>query len=65
MEGDSQLTLNIAIKLQNGTNYTKVSPSWRLNYDVQQLALLIYEPSYITFQRVWRETNSLVDKLAN
>ena len=27
MEGDSQLILNIAIKLQNGTNYTKVSPS--------------------------------------
>ena len=65
VEGESDLILNMASKLQNGSNSCKVSFSWRLDHDLQQLADLLSEPMEITFQNIRREANSLLDKLAN
>ena len=52
MEGNSALILSMATKLQNGSSNSKVSFSWRLEYELQQLANLLSEPMAITFQHV-------------
>lgn len=54
----------MAIKLQHGSSSAKVSSSWRLDHELQQLALLLSQPTAINFQHVQRESNSLADKIA-
>ena len=55
----------MATKLQNGSSSSKVSFSWRLEYELQQLVNLLSEPMAITFQHFRRLPNSLVDTLEN
>lgn len=65
IEGDSQILIRIAIKLQNGSPVHKVSSSWRMAHRLESLNHWLSQNQSITFNHTKREGNRLADLLAN
>jgi len=65
VEGDSQILINAAIRIQSGTPATKVSSSWRLLRRLESLEVRLKGTNSISFQHVKREANKVADHLAN
>lgn len=65
VEGDSQIIINMATKIQQGTEAQKVSRSWRMVTRLELLQLWLRDNKAITFNHIRREGNKLADFLAN
>lgn len=65
IEGDSQILIRIANKLQNGSPVHKVSHSWRMAHRLESLNNWLSQNQAITFKHTRREGNRLADLLAN
>eukprot|EP00253_Pinus_taeda_P020461 PITA_20461 len=65
VEGDSQLLINMAIKIQQGTEAQKVSRSWRMVTRLELLQSWLKDNKAITFNHIRREGNKLADIMAN
>lgn len=65
VEGDSQILINIATKLQQGTSVHKVSSSWRLATRLESLKQWLENHPTISFKHIRREGNKPVDLMAN
>jgi ribonuclease HI len=64
-EGDSQVVIELATKLINGSDPAKVSPSWHLLIPLETLFSLLRPSLTLIPSHVRREANKVVDKLAN
>lgn len=65
VEGDSQIIINMASKLQQGSPVHKVSSSWRMATRLERLQQWIGHNQAISFKHIRREGNKLADFLAN
>eukprot|EP00253_Pinus_taeda_P007163 PITA_07163 len=65
VEGDSQLLINMDIKIQQGTEAQKVSRSWRMVTRLELLQSWLKDNKAITFNHIRREGNKLADIMAN
>lgn len=65
IEGDSQITIEILKKLNNGKNWERITTSWRTARIIQEIAELIKRIDYKTFYHVRRNGNRAADFLAN
>eukprot|EP00253_Pinus_taeda_P028233 PITA_28233 len=65
VEGDSQILINLATRLQKGSNTRKIVPSWRLEARLNALAKQLSNFSAISFSHTKREGNKVADLLAN
>eukprot|EP00253_Pinus_taeda_P024057 PITA_24057 len=65
VEGDSQILINMAIKIQQGTEAQKVSRSWRMVTRMELLQLSLRDNKVVTFNHIRREGNKLAHFLAN
>lgn len=65
VEGDSQILINMAIKIQQGTEAQKTSKSWRMVSRLELLQSWLKENRATTFNHIRREGNKLADFLAN
>eukprot|EP00253_Pinus_taeda_P034383 PITA_34383 len=65
VEGDSQILINMAIKIQQGTEAQKISTSWRMVARLELLQSWIRDNKAATFNHIRREGNKLADFLAN
>ena len=57
-EGDSQIILSLATRLQNGAHKEKITPSWRMESGISQLDEILKKSKAITFHHVRRKANS-------
>ena len=64
-EGDSQLIVLLASKLQNGSQSTNFSSSWRLESRITALRLCLINENVVSFMHVRRNGNKVADNLAN
>ena len=55
----------MAIKIQHGSSSAKISSSWRLDHELQELAVILSQLAAINFQHVQRGANALADKISN
>lgn len=65
LEGDSQLILQMAVKLLNGKPVHKVVDNWRMANNLEQLRSLLIVHSEVQIHHVKCKTNKLADLLAN
>eukprot|EP00253_Pinus_taeda_P032540 PITA_32540 len=65
VQGDSQILINMATKIQQGTEAQKVSRSWRMVTRLELLQSWLRDNRAITFNHIRREGNKLADFLAN
>lgn len=65
VEGDSQIIINMASKIQQGSETQKVSRSWRMVSRLELLQLLLRDNKAISLKHIGREGNKLADFLAN
>lgn len=65
VEGDSQILINMALKIQQGSSIHKVSSSWRMATRLERLQNWLQENQAISFKHIRREGNKLADFLAN
>ena len=65
LEGYSQVILQMANKLLNGKQVSKVTENWKMNYSLEVLQNLLRQHSEVQIHHVWREENKLVDLVAN
>eukprot|EP00253_Pinus_taeda_P007787 PITA_07787 len=65
VEGDSQILINMAIKIQQGSPAQKVSKSWRLATRLESLQTWLQNNQATTFKHTRREGNKVADFLAN
>lgn len=65
IEGDSQILIRIATKLQNGSQVHKLSSSWRMSQRLEIISHWLSQHQAITFRHTKREGNKLADLLAN
>jgi ribonuclease HI len=65
LEGDSQVIIGLATKLIHGGNLDKASPSWRLQFLLEDLSQLLQPQISIITAHVRREANKVADCLAN
>lgn len=61
MEGDSQILINMAKHLLNGSQARKIATSWRL----EAIEQVLRSNRAITFNHIKREGNKVADLLAN
>ena len=64
-EGDSQIIINLAKKLQQGYQIHRLTKNWRLEFRVERLAETISRVRHCAFSHVRRRANNVADKLAN
>ena len=65
IEADSELVINAAKKICNGTKTRKVSKHWRLSQVFQHIHSQLRTLRTISFVHVQRKANMLADCLAN
>ena len=65
IEGDSQITVEMLRKLNNGNEWEQVARSWRTVGIVQDLAEILRRIDYKIFSHVRRKGNKAADYLAN
>lgn len=65
IEGDSQILIRMATKLQHGSPIHKVSSSWRMAQRLELINHWLSLHQAITFKHTRREGNKLADFLAN
>lgn len=65
VEGDSQIIINMASKLLQGSPVHKVSSSWRMATRLELLQQWLTQNQAISFKNIRREGNKLADFLAN
>lgn len=65
VEGDSQIIINMATKIQQGTEAQKVSRCWRMVTRLELLQSWLRDNKAITFNHIRREGNKLADFMAN
>lgn len=65
IEGDSQILINMAKQLQNGTHARKVANSWRREARLEAIEHLLHNNEAIIFNHIRREGNKVADLLAN
>lgn len=62
---DSQIIINMALKLLQGSPIHKVSSSWRMATRLELLQQWLIHNQAISFKHIRREGNKLADFLAN
>lgn len=65
MEGDSQILINMAKHLLNGSHAKKIATSWRLEARLEAMEQELLSNKAITFNHIRREGNKVVDFMAN
>jgi len=65
VEGDSQIIINMASKLQQGSAAQKVSRSWRMATRLESLQTWLQNNKSTSFKHIRREGNKAADFLAN
>ena len=65
VEGDSQILIEAAIRIQFGTPATKIASSWRLFGRLEQIEEWLSVPHTITFKHIRHTANRVADRLAN
>lgn len=65
IEGDSEILINMAIQIQQGTLATKVANSWRLAARLELIEQGLKMRRAINFNHIKRERNKTADILAN
>lgn len=65
VEGDSQILINMAIRLQYGAQASKVASSWRLAARLNNIEQELRTNRVISFHHTKREGNKVADLLAN
>ena len=65
VEGDSQMVICLASKLQNGSQSSKVSSSWHLEIRIETLLFGLIQGKAVSFTHVRRNDNKMADYLAN
>ena len=65
VEGDSQVIINIARRLQHGAATSQVSKNWRWEGFLSELKRILGVPSAIKLSHVRRSGNKLEDALEN
>jgi ribonuclease HI len=65
LEGDSQVIIGLTTKLIHGGNLDKASPSWRLQFLLEDFSQLLQPQLSIIASHVRREANKVADCLAN
>eukprot|EP00253_Pinus_taeda_P017843 PITA_17843 len=65
VEGDSQIIIRMATRIQNGSQTRKVADSWRLEARLHSIAQELHNHRALTFHHIRREGNKVADLLAN
>lgn len=65
IEGDSQILIEVANRIQYGTSAANIASSWRLLGRLEQIEDWLRTPRSVNFRHVRRTTNKVVDRLAN
>eukprot|EP00253_Pinus_taeda_P011126 PITA_11126 len=65
VEGDSQILINMAKHLLNGSHAKKIATSWRLEARLEAMEQELLNNRAITFNHIKREGNKVVDFMAN
>eukprot|EP00253_Pinus_taeda_P026720 PITA_26720 len=65
VEGDSQIIINMATRIQNGSQTRKVAHSWRLEARLNNIEREMHYHRALSFLRTRREGNKTADLLAN
>lgn len=65
VEGDSQIIINMASNLMQGSPVYKVSSIWRMATRLELLKQWLTNHQAISFKHIRREGNKLADFLAN
>ena len=65
VEGDSQILIEAAIRIQSSTPATKIALSWHLLSRMEQIEAWLRVPRTITFKYIRRSANKVADRLAN
>ena len=61
VEGDSAMTIGILKKLQQGSNWEKISKSWRTARLIEEIGNLIRQIGYVIPTDVLREGNKVAN----
>jgi len=65
VEGDSQILINMAKNILNGSHAKKIATSWRLEARLEAIELELHRNRAITFTHIKREGNKVADFMAN
>jgi hypothetical protein len=65
IKGDSQIIISLATKIMNGSDPTKVFPSWNLLVSLEVFHSLLRPNLTLIPSHVRREAKKLADKLEN
>jgi len=65
IEGDSQIIINMAKRIQNGSQTRKVAHSWRLEARLNDIEKELLQNKALSFLHTKREGNKTADLLAN
>ena len=65
VEGDSQITIQMAHKILNGKHVHKVADNWWLIHSLYILQNKLYNQPDVKLHHVRRKANALADLLAN
>lgn len=65
VEGDSQILIEAAIRIQSGSSATKIASSWRPLSRLEQIEEWLKTPRNISFKHIRRTANKVADRLAN
>lgn len=65
IEGDSQIIINMVIKILQGTPSSKLSSSWRMAKRLELIEFWLIHNRAITLKHIQREGNKVADLLAN
>jgi hypothetical protein len=65
IEGDSKITLDLAIKILNGRDPGKITPSWHLLGPLHSFQALLKPSLTLTPSHIRRSAKKIADRLTN